>query len=183
MMSIATNPFDYQPQQLDHIYTHKSKSSNTQIEIAKHLESHESVGRGSHVDTMAHAVSIDIDIFKSPLTQNMIDNWHQSSTSSSWDEYRDNSNALRNLGPATYTVLNAYSNNFNRNIYVPLSYYFSSTQQPYLLKGDANLLLQQFSDAYNYLKTIHIDREYCLQICFRSQHSFQTGFVYLLYHI
>ena len=115
------------------------------------------------------------------VTHNMNDNWHQSSASL-WNECTDNSNALHNLGPATYNVSNAYSTNFNRNIF-PLSYYFSSAPQPYLLKGDPNLLLQQFSEAYNYLKTRHILRNCCLQICVRSQNSFQTWFVLPSIHV
>ena len=174
MMRVGRNPLEYQ-QELETIYnTHnyKSKLSNTKIEIATHLG-----GGGCRVDTMADTVSIDIDILKSPFTQNVIDNWHQSSLASSWNEFRDNSNALQNLGPQTSNVLNAYSNNFNRNIYVPLSHYFSSAQQPCLLKGDANLLIQQFSAVYNQLQTRHISQNCCLQICVRSQNSFQTGFV------
>jgi len=167
MATIAKIPLEYERQALDDLYKPTSNISTTEETISKHLE------LGTRGAGMAHAAAIDIDKLHSSLPQNIMDIFHQSSLS--WDEFTKASDTMSNLGKHTSLMLNSFQTNFKRSIYAPLLPYLLSPQQPYLLNGDPNLLLQQLSDVYNHLKRKRMPRNCCLQICVRSQNSLQNG--------
>ena len=177
MFGTARHPLQYEPRQLNAFYISKSKSiSQTQLSI--HLKSLKNCA------AISHAVSVDIDLLQSPLTQNMIDIWHQSNLP--WNEFRHSTDTLNNLWKEenTYhknTILNGYHAQFTRNIYAPLISEYVNKQQPYLLKGDSNLLLQQICDVYDHLKRerLSLSSNQCLQFDVRSQNSLQIRSVIL----
>jgi len=143
--------------------------------MANHLKSLK------NYDAISRAVSIDINSFSSPLTQNMIDIWHQSNLT--WNEFKHSTPTLNNLwkeenGFQPNSILNQYHAQFTRNIYAPLISEYVNKPQPYLLNGNSNLLLQQLSEVYDQFllqRKRRLPSNHSLQIDIRSMNPLQIS--------
>eukprot|EP01084_Bolivina_argentea_P238946 401493_1 len=140
-----------------------SPVSTTKQELINHF--------GPSLDPeISYIISKDIDELQSPVAQSSIDIWHQSGAKT-WQQFTNNSSLqnIRKYDPSTYFALQNYQTSFTQNIYSPLSPYTSSRR--YSFEGNANTLLHQIHQIYNYLTTLNIPSNATLQIDVRSFHN------------
>eukprot|EP01084_Bolivina_argentea_P238944 401490_1 len=167
MMSQGHNIFQmkHKSQEVEDMYYSPPHSpiNSTQQKLMKHFSS-------SLDNRVSYVISKEIDKLKAPISQYIMDIYHQSSAKS-WSQFVNNSsmNNLSEYNHNTFTILQNFQTQFTKHIYASLSQYLLSTNR-YLYKGCAIHLLQHISVIHNYLSLFDIPAHSCMQIDLRSIH-------------